>query len=213
MFVQGSLETVEVKLKKVFDSMSLPKDRFHIFAALLGNHILLESDLTGFHSALGVDALTKVIKESHCKKISKRLVHHNILCNLLQANLCEKVAEFTKDLPQTEIDKVAEAVIKTMTEKEVEVGKDLVDKITKCLRYYSDLTVPKTANAGGKGEKKGKNKAAKKAEQKGQKTSATAPVQAASSADTGNSSLPSDTQKLEVCRQYEKITAISSLRC
>jgi len=60
MVLQGSLETVEVKIKKVFDSFGLSKDNFVIFAVLLGNHILSEKDLVDFFTALGVDTDSKV---------------------------------------------------------------------------------------------------------------------------------------------------------
>lgn len=57
---QGSLETVELKLKKVQDDLNLTPEKFHIFTALFGNYLLSESDLTCLYAALGVDSSSKV---------------------------------------------------------------------------------------------------------------------------------------------------------
>jgi len=120
----------------------------------------------------------------------------------LQANLFEKLRDFVGGLSHTEIPKVVELVSKVMTEKEVIPGKDLVDKLTKCLRYYSDVNISKTVATNAKGDKKGKNKSSKKADLKGQKTaavssSATQAANLSPEAET-ETALPSDSQKLEV---------------
>ena len=51
---QGSLETVEIKLKKVYETLNVPKERICIFCALLGNHFLTEGDLNAFYASLGI---------------------------------------------------------------------------------------------------------------------------------------------------------------
>lgn len=51
MYKKGSLETVEIKISKVFETLDLPKDRFLIFAAIFGHDNLTEEDLKDFFSS------------------------------------------------------------------------------------------------------------------------------------------------------------------
>lgn len=170
--LQGSLETVEVKLKKVFETLDLPKERFFIFAALLGNHILSETDLKDFFSSLQVDASTK-------------------------ASVIEKIAQFTRMLEVTEPEKVGEVIANSdvASEAEKEKLKVLADKVVKCLRYYLDVNNSKgSATQRSKDKKKSSKKEKETKDKKGQNQS---PGTGNTAAANENVTLPSDTQKLE----------------
>lgn len=134
---------------------------------------------------------------------------------LLQTSAIEKVGEFTRELESNDIDKVEEKISQLISDTEpAEKSKELLDKVAKCLRYYSDLNIPKPVN---QKEKKNKgNKTSKKGEQKVQKPQAvaavtTTPVDVPTTDttspeteapkledDTVDGVLPSDTEKLEV---------------
>jgi hypothetical protein len=46
---KGSLETKEYSLAKVSETLEIPTYRLALLAALLGNHIITEEELTEFH--------------------------------------------------------------------------------------------------------------------------------------------------------------------
>lgn len=163
---------MEVKLKKVFETLDLPKERFFIFAALLGNHLLSETDLKDFFSSLQVDSSTK-------------------------ASVIEKIAQFTRMLEDVEPEKVGEVIANTKVESDEEKEKlrVLSEKVVKCLRYYLDVNNTKVAtNQKSKDKKKNSKKDTK--EKKGEQVKPSGTATATASSD--GTSLPSDTQKLEV---------------
>lgn len=160
-------------MKKVFETLDLPKERFFIFAALFGNHMLSESDLKDFFSSIQVDTSTK-------------------------ASVIEKIAQFTRNLEVVEPEKVGEVIANSDAESEEdkEKLKVLSERVVKCLRYYLDVNSAK-ASGGQKGKDKkkgGKKDGAKEKEKKdspkGNGTNGTTPA-------PDSASLPSDTQKLE----------------
>ncbi|XP_021964405.1 constitutive coactivator of PPAR-gamma-like protein 1 isoform X2 [Folsomia candida] len=180
---KGSLETVELKLKKVQDDLNLTPEKFHIFTALFGNYLLSESDLTCLYAALGVDSSSKT-------------------------SLIEKIGEFIRTLESNDTDKVVEKIGKLTCESEPEKSKELCEKLGKCLQYYSDLSIPKAGVTSQKENKKSKgSKASKKSGEQNKVQQKQATPATLSDTNTGTSSvisnnvtdgsLPSDTQKLE----------------
>ncbi|CAL8093948.1 unnamed protein product [Orchesella dallaii] len=166
---KGSLETVQVKLQKVFATLELPKDRFFIFAALLGNHLLSENDLKEFFSSLQVDTSTK-------------------------ASVIEKVAQFTQKLEVTEPEKVGEVVANLETDSgtDKEKLKELADKVVKCLRYYLDVN-----NTKGNSTQRSKDKKKNTKKEVKDKKSPNLPQATVTTSSNEGAILPSDTQKLE----------------
>ena len=57
---QGTLETTEFVLKKVARGLDLQPNRFSLLAALLGNFLLTEDDLSDFHETLLQEHQAKV---------------------------------------------------------------------------------------------------------------------------------------------------------
>ncbi|CAG7719750.1 unnamed protein product [Allacma fusca] len=138
---KGSLETVETKLKKVYETLNVPKERIFIFSALLGNHILTEGDLKEFYTSLGVEL-------SQSKE-----------------TVIEKVAQFTRELESKDADKIAALVVaksrKSESEDEIQKNQILAGKIIKCLQYYQDVKAPSQTNNKNRNKKPKKEKAQK----------------------------------------------------
>lgn len=66
---KGSLETKEIIMDEVAKNLDLHPHRFCVFAALLGNSLLTEEDLAGFHKTLLSDTKAKATPESLIKAI------------------------------------------------------------------------------------------------------------------------------------------------
>jgi hypothetical protein len=52
---KGGLETVEMDMEGILDSLNIPKEKLHVLATLLGNFIVQETELGGFYTGLGIE--------------------------------------------------------------------------------------------------------------------------------------------------------------
>ncbi|KAG1664870.1 Constitutive coactivator of PPAR-gamma-like protein 2 [Nymphon striatum] len=66
---KGSLETKEIVMKEVAKSLNLHPKRFCIFAALLGNYLLTEEDLSSFYHTLSPESTNKLSGDALVKAI------------------------------------------------------------------------------------------------------------------------------------------------
>ena len=53
------VETREYQLSQLAESLDLPRERFCLLAALLGNYLLTEQDLSDFYTRLGLEKNSK----------------------------------------------------------------------------------------------------------------------------------------------------------
>lgn len=110
---KGSLETREFILDEVARSLNLHPNRFCVLAALLGNYLLSEEDLTPFHRSLCPDAKGKAIPPE---------------------TLIPAVVEFVRGLPSTEdLDALGARVFPG-------APRDKVQRLKNCVHYYLNGT-------------------------------------------------------------------------
>ncbi|XP_034241898.1 constitutive coactivator of PPAR-gamma-like protein 1 homolog [Thrips palmi] len=108
---KGMVETREYQLSQLAKSLDLPRERFCLLAALLGNYMLTEQDLSEFYTRLGLDS------------------------NSLKPDaLVKAVALFVKTLDSSDnLDFVATQVFGTAGDKRSA-------KLKQCVQYYMNGT-------------------------------------------------------------------------
>lgn len=105
------METREYQLSQLAKSLDLPRERFCLLAALLGNYMLTEQDLSDFYTRLGLDSN-----------------------NLKPDALVKAVAVFVKTLDSSDnLDFVATQVFGVAGDKRSA-------KLKQCVQYYMNGT-------------------------------------------------------------------------
>ncbi|KAK3930295.1 Constitutive coactivator of PPAR-gamma-like protein 1-like protein [Frankliniella fusca] len=108
---KGMVETKEYQLSQLAKCLDLPRERFCLLAALLGNYVLTEQDLADFYGRLGLDP-----------------------SNLKADNLVKSVASFIKTLDSSEnLDCVATQVFGAAGDKRS-------SKLKQSVQYYMNGT-------------------------------------------------------------------------
>ncbi|XP_013779600.1 constitutive coactivator of PPAR-gamma-like protein 1 homolog isoform X2 [Limulus polyphemus] len=111
---KGSLETKEFILDEVAKTLNLHPNRFCVFAALLGNYLLSEEDLTPFYHVLCPDQPKE-------KPIPAEI-------------LIKAVVEFVRSIPSVEnLDAVGTQIFGA-------VGQNKINKFKHCVQYYLNGT-------------------------------------------------------------------------
>ncbi|XP_076310626.1 constitutive coactivator of PPAR-gamma-like protein 1 homolog isoform X2 [Tachypleus tridentatus] len=111
---KGSLETKELILDEVARTLNLNPNRFCVFAALLGNYLLTEEDLTPFHHVLCPD-------QPKDKPIPPE-------------TLIKAVVDFIRGLPSVDnLEAVGTQIFGA-------VGQNKIQKFKQCVQYYLNGT-------------------------------------------------------------------------
>ncbi|XP_041349782.1 constitutive coactivator of PPAR-gamma-like protein 1 isoform X2 [Gigantopelta aegis] len=120
---KGSLETKEYIMDEIAKCLNLNPNRFCIFAALLGNHILSDDDLRDFRSNL--PPLPN--GNQHTKRRDAKL----------DAATIKATVDFVRNLPATDnLDSVGEIVFKTVRNNKPE----LIQRFKQSVQYYLNGT-------------------------------------------------------------------------
>ncbi|KAG7214073.1 hypothetical protein KM043_001438 [Ampulex compressa] len=109
---KGSLDTKEYVLPEFLKALNIPSDRLCMLAALLGNYILTEQDLSDFHKKL------------------------NIGTNSSNANIeqtIKAIANFVRDLPSLALDVVSQKVFGSLSDPRC-------SKLRQSVQYYINGT-------------------------------------------------------------------------
>jgi len=143
--LQGSLETAEMKLTKVYSALNIPKDRFYIFATLLGNHIVLENDLSAFYSTLDIPESQPKVKPQLSKLFEAYLVmFHSVQFHpfLLKSAVIEAVAQFVRALDNTDRGHIVDLILeKSHSESATYDSLEALRlNLGRCLKYYGTIT-------------------------------------------------------------------------
>lgn len=109
---KGSLDTKEYILPELLKALNIPSDRLCLLAALLGNYILTEQDLTDFYKKLNVNT-----------NLNKVNVEHTI----------KTIANFVRDLPSVELDVVSQKVFGSLSDPRC-------SKLRQSVQYYINGT-------------------------------------------------------------------------
>ncbi|XP_015592341.1 constitutive coactivator of PPAR-gamma-like protein 1 homolog isoform X2 [Cephus cinctus] len=109
---KGSLETKEYIIPEFIKALNIPSDRLCTLAALLGNYILTENDLTDFYKKLNINTNS-----------NKTTIEQMI----------RAIAAFVKDLPSVELDVVAQKVFGSLTDPRC-------SRLRQSLQYYINGT-------------------------------------------------------------------------
>ncbi|XP_076448160.1 constitutive coactivator of PPAR-gamma-like protein 1 homolog [Babylonia areolata] len=117
---KGSLETKEYIMDEIAKCLNLNPNRFCIFAALLGNHILTDEDLQEFRSQF----------PGHTPKPKRAPVK-------LDAATIKKTCDFVRNLQTVEnLDQVGELIFGNSKGNKA----DLINKFKQCVQYYLNGT-------------------------------------------------------------------------
>ncbi|KAJ8301186.1 hypothetical protein KUTeg_020173 [Tegillarca granosa] len=117
---KGSLETKEYIMDEIAKCLDLNPNRFCIFAAMLGNHILPDEDLYEFYKEL----LGRTQEPSKPIKITPE-------------NAIRAAVDFVRSLPTVDnLDLVGDAIFRNTTKNKQE----LIAKFKQCVQYYLNGT-------------------------------------------------------------------------
>lgn len=109
--LQGSLDTKEYVIPELLKSLDITPEKFCILAALLGNYILPENDLTDFYKKLNINTIP----------------NRNI------EQLIKALASFVKELPSTKEDVVAMKIFGSLNDPRCA-------KLRQSIQYYVNGT-------------------------------------------------------------------------
>lgn len=99
-------------LSELTKVLNIPSDRLYILAALLGNYILTENDLTDFYKKLNI-----------CTNVNKTSVEQTI----------KTIANFVKELSSVELDVVSQKVFGSVSDPRC-------SKLRQSIQYYLNGT-------------------------------------------------------------------------
>ncbi|XP_046542627.1 constitutive coactivator of PPAR-gamma-like protein 1 isoform X2 [Haliotis rubra] len=119
---KGSLETKEYIMDEIAKCLNLNPNRFCIFAALLGNHILTDDDLYDFRSQLAAAEGGKPVKRGQNNRLENSTIKYTV--------------DFIRNLPATDnLDNVGEVVFKGTKNKA-----ELINRFKQSVQYYLNGT-------------------------------------------------------------------------
>ncbi|XP_052283833.1 constitutive coactivator of PPAR-gamma-like protein 1 isoform X2 [Dreissena polymorpha] len=119
---KASLETKEYVMDEIAKALDLNPNRFCLFAALLGNHLLTEEDLYDFYKEL----LTRASQDAG-KTVKP-----------IPENVVKAVVDYVRSIPDiTNLDIVGEAVFRSTVKGN---KTDLVSKLRQSVQYYFNGT-------------------------------------------------------------------------